>query len=57
MSANSSVRAVRKFRGELTIGFGINVDKLGSEEVTTTYVDLLPLVERKIYGAFEIAWT
>jgi hypothetical protein len=49
MSANSSVRAVRKFRRELTIGFGINVDKLGSEEVTTTYVDLLPLVERKIW--------
>ena len=49
MSANSSVRAVRKFRGELTIGFGINVDKLGSEEVTTAYVDLLPLVERKIW--------
>jgi hypothetical protein len=43
MSANSSVRAVRKFRGELIVGFRINVDKLSNEEVTTAYVDLLPL--------------
>jgi hypothetical protein len=49
MSANSSVRARRKFRGELTIGFGINVDNLGSEEATRAYVDLLTLVERRIW--------
>jgi hypothetical protein len=49
MSAKSSVRAVRELRGELTAGFGTNVKKLDSEELTMAYADLFPLVERKIW--------
>jgi hypothetical protein len=49
LSTNSSVRAVREFRGELTQGSGISVDTLGSDTVTSTYLVLLPMVEGRIW--------